>query len=226
MRGSYAGARSASRSSMPSSTRRYASTSTANGAIDLRRSPAGRHRQRGEFPQGARAGSPAAKCCSGEGRGRRLALPLADGSVDPEARAGRPARRGAWSSRACPKGCARSWSSSRHRQASDYRIGLHKFWVLTRYNPQRLSRDACLRSGPSPSGRPERASTDALTWAGKADGSHGRGRPCGSGNAAFGRSDSVLPSSATLLPARHRLHFLDQDVAVVRVDGDGSRCRA
>jgi membrane-bound lytic murein transglycosylase B len=132
MRGSYAGAIGIPQF-MPSSTRRYAIDFDGNGAVDLRKSAvdaigsvANFLKEHGWHPGGevlfeARVGGEAWRA-------------LADGSVDPK-HAQADLRAAGVEFDGLPEGVrAVLIELETPDKPSDYRIGLHNFWVLTRYN--------------------------------------------------------------------------------------------
>ena len=132
LRGSYAGAIGIPQF-MPGSTRRYAVDFDNNGAIDLRRSPVDaigsvanflkEHGwlNGGEVLREARVGGDAWR-------------PLADGSVDPK-HAAADLRAAGVEFEGMPEGVrAVLVELETPDKPSEYRIGLHNFWVLTRYN--------------------------------------------------------------------------------------------
>ena len=132
VRGSYAGAIGIPQF-MPGSTRRYAVDFDNNGAIDLRRSPvdaigsvANFLKEHGWIPGGevlreARVGGDAWRA-------------LADGSVDPK-HAAADLRAAGVEFEDIPEGVRGILLElETPEKPSDYRIGLHNFWVLTRYN--------------------------------------------------------------------------------------------
>ncbi len=133
MRGSYAGAIGIPQF-MPSSTRRYAVDFDGNGAVDLRQQPGRRDRQRRQLPEGARLAA-RRRGAAGGARGRRRLAGARRRLGRSQARARRTCGRRAWSSTDCPRACARVLVElETPDKPSDYRIGLHNFWVLTRYN--------------------------------------------------------------------------------------------
>jgi membrane-bound lytic murein transglycosylase B len=132
LRGSYAGAIGIPQF-MPGSTRRYAVDFDGNGSIDLRRSPvdaigsvANFLKEHGWQPGGevlreARVGGDAWRA-------------LADGSVDPK-HPPEDLRAAGVEFDAMPEGVrAVLVELETPEKPSEYRIGLHNFWVLTRYN--------------------------------------------------------------------------------------------
>jgi membrane-bound lytic murein transglycosylase B len=132
MRGSYAGAIGIPQF-MPGSTRRFAVDFDGNGAVDLRRSAvdaigsvANFLKEHGWQPGGevlieARVGGEAWRA-------------LADGSVDPK-HAPAELRAAGVEFDGMPEGLrAVLVELETPEKPSEYRIGLHNFWVLTRYN--------------------------------------------------------------------------------------------
>ena len=133
MRGSYAGAIGIPQF-MPSSTRRYAVDFDGNGAIDLRRSPADAIGSVANFlkEHGWQPGGEVLLGAKVDGRrlaaARRRPVEPKHGQADLRAA-------GVQFDGACPRACVRFWSSCETPdKPSDYRVGLHNFWVLTRYN--------------------------------------------------------------------------------------------
>jgi membrane-bound lytic murein transglycosylase B len=132
MRGSYAGAIGIPQF-MPSSTRRYAVDFDGNGAIDLRRSPADAIGSVANFlkEHGWQPGGEVLLGAKVDGDAWR---PLADGSVDPK-HAQADLRAAGVEFEGMPEGVrAVLVELETPDKPSDYRIGLHNFWVLTRYN--------------------------------------------------------------------------------------------
>jgi membrane-bound lytic murein transglycosylase B len=132
MRGSYAGAIGIPQF-MPSSTRRYAVDFDGNGAIDLRRSPADAIGSVANFlkEHGWQPGGEVLLGAKVDGEAWR---PLADGSVDPK-HAQADLRAAGVEFEGMPEGVrAVLVELETPDKPSDYRIGLHNFWVLTRYN--------------------------------------------------------------------------------------------
>ena len=132
MRGSYAGAIGIPQF-MPSSTRRYAVDFDGNGAIDLRRSPADAIGSVANFlkEHGWQPGGEVLLGAKVEGDAWR---PLADGSVDPK-HAQADLRAAGVEVEGMPEGVrAVLVELETPDKPSDYRICLHNFWVLTRYN--------------------------------------------------------------------------------------------
>jgi membrane-bound lytic murein transglycosylase B len=132
MRGSYAGAIGIPQF-MPSSTRRYAVDFDGNGAIDLRRSPADAIGSVANFlkEHGWQPGGEVLLGAKVDGDAWR---PLADGSVDPK-HAPADLRAAGVEVEGMPEGVrAVLVELETPDKPSDYRIGLHNFWVLTRYN--------------------------------------------------------------------------------------------
>ena len=133
LRGSYAGAIGIPQF-MPGSTRRYAVDFDGNGAIDLRRSPVDAIGSVANFlkEHGWQAGG---EVLLRGARGRRRLARAASTARSSPSTPPRICALRAWSSRACPKACAR-WLLELETpdEPSEYRIGLHNFCVLTRYN--------------------------------------------------------------------------------------------
>jgi membrane-bound lytic murein transglycosylase B len=132
MRGSYAGAIGIPQF-MPSSTRRYGIDFDGNGAIDLRRSPADAIGSVGNFlkQHGWHAGGEVLLDARVGGDAWRA---LADGTVDPKHEQS-DLRAAGVEFEGMPEGVrAVLVELETPDKPSDYRIGLHNFWVLTRYN--------------------------------------------------------------------------------------------
>ena len=132
VRGSYAGAIGIPQF-MPGSTRRYAVDFDNNGAIDLRRSPVDAIGSVANFlkEHGWVAGGEVLREVRVGGDAWRV---LADGSVDPK-HAAADLRAAGVEFDDMPDGVrAALLELETPDKPSDYRIGLHNFWVLTRYN--------------------------------------------------------------------------------------------
>jgi membrane-bound lytic murein transglycosylase B len=132
MRGSYAGAIGIPQF-MPSSTRRYAVDFDGNGAIDLRRSPVDAIGSVANFlkEHGWQAGGEVLVEARVGGEGWRA---LVDGSVDPK-HAAADLRAAGVEFDGMPEGVrAVLVELETPEKPTEYRIGLHNFWVLTRYN--------------------------------------------------------------------------------------------
>ena len=132
MRGSYAGAIGIPQF-MPSSTRRFAVDFDGNGAIDLRRSPADAIGSVANFlkEHGWQSGEPVVLEAKLTGEAWR---PLADGSVDPKHSFEDLRKAGVEVEQ--PAGDARATlvELGTPERASEYRVGLRNFYVITRYN--------------------------------------------------------------------------------------------
>jgi membrane-bound lytic murein transglycosylase B len=132
MRGSYAGAIGIPQV-MPSSTRRYAVDFDGNGSIDLRRSPVDAIGSVANFlkEHGWQAGGEVLLEARVGGDAWRT---LADGSVDPK-HGQADLRAAGVEFDGMPEGArAVLVELETPDKPSEYRIGLHNFWVLTRYN--------------------------------------------------------------------------------------------
>jgi membrane-bound lytic murein transglycosylase B len=132
MRGSYAGAIGIPQF-MPSSTRRYAVDFDGNGSIDLRRSPVDAIGSVANFlkEHGWQAGGEVLLEARVGGDAWRT---LADGSVDPK-HGQADLRAAGVEFDGMPEGVrAVLVELETPDKPSEYRIGLHNFWVLTRYN--------------------------------------------------------------------------------------------
>jgi len=132
LRGSYAGAIGIPQF-MPGSTRRYAVDFDNNGAIDLRRSPVDAIGSVGNFlkEHGWLPGGEVLREARVGGDAWRA---LADGSVDPK-HAAADLRAAGVEFEGMPEGVrAVLLELETPDKPSEYRIGLHNFWVLTRYN--------------------------------------------------------------------------------------------
>ena len=132
MRGSYAGAIGIPQF-MPSSLRRYAVDFDGNGAIDLRRSPTDAIGSVGNFlkEHGWQAGDGVLFEARVSGEAWR---PLADGSVDPK-HAVSDLRAAGVQVEGAPEGARAALVELEiPDRPSEYRLGLHNFWVITRYN--------------------------------------------------------------------------------------------
>jgi peptidoglycan lytic transglycosylase B len=132
MRGSYAGAIGIPQF-MPSSTRRYAVDFDGNGTIDLRRSAADAIGSVANFLK-EHGWQPGAEVLLEARVGGDAWRALADGSVDPK-HAQSDLRAAGVEFEGMPEGVrAILVELETPDKPSDYRIGLHNFWVLTRYN--------------------------------------------------------------------------------------------
>jgi len=132
VRGSYAGAIGIPQF-MPSSTRRYAVDFDGNGAIDLRRSAVDAIGSVGNFLK-EHGWQPGAEVLLEAKVGGDLWRPLADGTVDPK-HAQADLRAAGVEFEGLPEGVrAILVELETPDKPSDYRVGLHNFWVLTRYN--------------------------------------------------------------------------------------------
>jgi membrane-bound lytic murein transglycosylase B len=132
MRGSYAGAIGIPQF-MPGSTRRYAVDFDGNGSIDLRRSPVDAIGSVANFlkEHGWQAGGEVLLEARVGGDAWRT---LADGSVDPK-HGQADLRAAGVEFDGMPEGVrAVLVELETPDKPSEYRIGLHNFWVLTRYN--------------------------------------------------------------------------------------------
>jgi membrane-bound lytic murein transglycosylase B len=132
MRGSYAGAIGIPQF-MPGSTRRWAVDFDNNGAIDLRRSPVDAIGSVANFlkEHGWQPGGEVLLDARVGGEGWRA---LADGSVDPK-HASADLRAAGVEFEGLPEGVRGVLVElDTPDKPSEYRIGLHNFWVLTRYN--------------------------------------------------------------------------------------------
>jgi membrane-bound lytic murein transglycosylase B len=132
MRGSYAGAIGIPQF-MPGSVRRYAVDFDGNGAIDLRRSAADAIGSVGNFLK-EHGWQPGAEVLIEARVGGEAWRALADGTVDPK-HAQSDLRAAGVDFEGLPEGVrAILVELETPERPSDYRIGLHNFWVLTRYN--------------------------------------------------------------------------------------------
>jgi membrane-bound lytic murein transglycosylase B len=132
MRGSYAGAIGIPQF-MPSSTRRYGVDFDGNGAVDLRRSAADAIGSVGNFLK-EHGWQPGGEVLLDARVGGEAWRALADGTVDPK-HAQSDLRAAGVEFDGMPEGVrAVLVELETPDKASDYRIGLHNFWVLTRYN--------------------------------------------------------------------------------------------
>jgi membrane-bound lytic murein transglycosylase B len=132
VRGSYAGAIGIPQF-MPSSTRRYAVDFDGNGAIDLRRSPTDAIGSVANFLK-EHGWQPGAEVLLEARVGGDAWRALADGSVDPK-HAQSDLRAAGVEFEGMPEGVrAILVELETPAKPSDHRIGLHNFWVLTRYN--------------------------------------------------------------------------------------------
>jgi membrane-bound lytic murein transglycosylase B len=132
MRGSYAGAIGIPQF-MPSSTRRYAVDFDGNGVVDLRRSAADAIGSIGNFLK-EHGWQPGGQVLLEARVGGEAWRALADGSVDPR-HAQADLRAAGVEFEGMPEGVrAVLVELETPEKPSEYRIGLHNFWVLTRYN--------------------------------------------------------------------------------------------
>jgi membrane-bound lytic murein transglycosylase B len=132
MRGSYAGAIGIPQF-MPSSARRYGVDFDGNGAVDLRRSAADAIGSVGNFLK-EHGWQPGGEVLLDARVGGEAWRALADGTVDPK-HAQSDLRAAGVEFDGMPEGVrAVLVELETPDKASDYRIGLHNFWVLTRYN--------------------------------------------------------------------------------------------
>ena len=132
MRGSYAGAIGIPQF-MPSSTRRYAVDFDGNGVIDLRRSAVDAIGSVANFLK-EHGWQPGGEVLLEAKVGGEAWRALADGSVDPR-HAQADLRAAGVEFEGMPEGVrAVLVELETPDKPSDYRIGLHNFWVLTRYN--------------------------------------------------------------------------------------------
>jgi membrane-bound lytic murein transglycosylase B len=132
VRGSYAGAIGIPQF-MPSSTRRFAVDFDGNGAIDLRRSPSDAIGSVGNFlkEHGWQAGGEVLYEAKLSGEAWR---PLADGSVDPKHSLEELRKAGVEFPESASGAQAALVELETPERPSEYRVGLHNFYVLTRYN--------------------------------------------------------------------------------------------
>jgi membrane-bound lytic murein transglycosylase B len=132
VRGSYAGAIGIPQF-MPSSTRRYAIDFDGNGSVDLRRSAADAIGSVANFLK-EHGWQPGAEVLLDARVGGEAWRALADGSVDPK-HAQSDLRAAGVEFEGLPEGVrAVLVELATPDRPSDYRLGLHNFWVLTRYN--------------------------------------------------------------------------------------------
>jgi membrane-bound lytic murein transglycosylase B len=132
VRGSYAGAIGIPQF-MPSSTRRYAVDFDGNGLVDLRRSPADAIGSVANFLK-EHGWQPGGEVLIEARVGGEAWRALADGSVDPK-HAQSDLRAAGVDFDGLPEGVrAVLLELETPDRPSDYRVGLHNFWVLTRYN--------------------------------------------------------------------------------------------
>jgi membrane-bound lytic murein transglycosylase B len=131
-RGSYAGAIGIPQF-MPGSTRRYAVDFDGNGAIDLRRSPHDAIGSVANFlkEHGWQAGSEVLAQARVTGEAWRA---LADGSVEPKHALDDLRRAGVEFPEFPENVRAALVELETPERPSEYRLGLHNFWVITRYN--------------------------------------------------------------------------------------------
>lgn len=132
MRGSYAGAIGIPQF-MPSSTRRFAVDFDGNGAIDLRRSPADAIGSVANFlkEHGWQAGGEVLFEAQPSGDAWRT---LADGSVEPKHSLAELRKAGVQMRGPAKEARAALVELETPERPSEYRVGLHNFYVLTRYN--------------------------------------------------------------------------------------------
>jgi len=132
MRGSYAGAIGIPQF-MPSSVRRYAVDFDGNGAIDLRRSAVDAIGSVANFLK-EHGWQPGAEVLLEARVGGEAWRAFADGTVDPK-HAQADLRAAGVEFEGMPEGVrAILIELETPEKPSDYRIGLHNFWVITRYN--------------------------------------------------------------------------------------------
>jgi membrane-bound lytic murein transglycosylase B len=132
VRGSYAGAIGIPQF-MPSSTRRFAVDFDGNGAIDLRRSASDAIGSVGNFlkEHGWQAGGEVLFEAKLTGEAWRA---LADGSVDPKHSLEELRKAGVEFPEPASGAQAALVELETPERPSEYRVGLHNFYVLTRYN--------------------------------------------------------------------------------------------
>jgi membrane-bound lytic murein transglycosylase B len=132
VRGSYAGAIGIPQF-MPSSTRRFAVDFDGSGAVDLRRSPADAIGSVANFlkEHGWQSGDEVLFEAKLTGEAWR---PLADGSVDPKHSLEELRKAGVEFAEAAKPARAALVELETPEQPSEFRVGLHNFYVLTRYN--------------------------------------------------------------------------------------------
>jgi membrane-bound lytic murein transglycosylase B len=135
VRGSFAGAIGIPQF-MPGSVRRYAVDFDGDGRVDLRGNAVDAIGSVGNFlkEHGWQTGEPVLFAARVEGEGYRR---YADGSVTPRHTLGELIRAGvepAGDTRALQQARAVLIELSTPQRPSEYRIGLHNFWVITRYN--------------------------------------------------------------------------------------------
>jgi membrane-bound lytic murein transglycosylase B len=132
MRGSYAGAIGIPQF-MPSSTRRYGVDFDGNGSVDLRRSAADAIGSIGNFLK-EHGWQPGGEVLLEARVGGDAWRALADGTVDPKHQ-GADLKAAGVEFEGLPEGVrAVLVELETPDKPSDYRVGLHNFWVLTRYN--------------------------------------------------------------------------------------------
>jgi membrane-bound lytic murein transglycosylase B len=132
VRGSYAGAIGIPQF-MPSSTRRFAVDFDGNGAVDLRRSPADAIGSVANFlkEHGWQPGGQVSLEAQPKGDAWRE---LADGSVEPKHTLAELRQAGVAFTAQADDARAALVELETSERNSEYRLGLHNFYVLTRYN--------------------------------------------------------------------------------------------
>ena len=139
-KGSYAGAIGIPQF-MPGSARRYAVDFDGSGSIDLHRSPVDAVGSVANFLKrhGWRTGDAVLLGATVEGKGYE---PYATGSLEPKATLAELAAAGVQARPALPEGAAAERAAlielATPGEPSEFRLGLHNFWVITRYNRSAL----------------------------------------------------------------------------------------